>query len=427
MSFRKYAAIAALASVPLMMTLGNSMLIPILPELARELDVQAFQISLIITIYSVVAIILIPIAGYLSDRFGRKKVMIPALTLAAAGGLLSALASSIGDGSYMLVMVGRFIQGAGAAGAFPIVFPLTGDLFKEEEEASSVLGLVETSNTFGKVLSPILGSLIALWAWYMPFYAIPVLSIISAAMILFLIHTPKQESDEEKPKFSAFRKQIKTIFKNEGKWLSGVFISGGAGMFAIFTTLFYLSEQLETQYGYKGVLKGSLLAIPLSALCLASFLTGKWIGEKKTLMKWLSVGGMALLSATSVLCAISPPATLVMWFVWIGIGSIGIGVMLPSMDALITEGIEKEQRGTVTSLYSSMRFIGVAAGPPLAALLMKNGASPVFWTVAGVSLFTVVSILWLIKPESEAKKTKGGGADRFEPKRQSAPAANKMT
>ena len=39
---------------------------------------------------------------------------------------------------------------------------------------------------------------------------------------------------------------------------------------------------------------------------------------------------------------------------------IGIGMALPCLDALITQGIEKEQRGTVTSFYSSMRFIGVA-------------------------------------------------------------------
>lgn len=427
MSLRKYAAIAALASVPLMMTLGNSMLIPILPELSRELGVKAFQISLIITVYSVVAIILIPIAGYLSDRYGRKKVMIPALTLAAAGGLLSALASSMGDGSYMLVLLGRFIQGAGAAGAFPIVFPLTGDLFKEEEEASSVLGLVETSNTFGKVLSPILGSLIALWAWYMPFYAIPVLSIISAAMILFFIHTPKKQSGEEeqeKVKFSAFWAQIKTIFKNEGKWLAGVFISGGAGMFAIFTTLFYLSEQLETAHHFKGVMKGALLAIPLSALCLASYLSGKFIGKRKKLMKWLSVGGMALLSGSSVVCAMFPPSSLTMWFVVIGIGSIGIGVVLPCMDALITEGIEKEERGTVTSLYSSMRFIGVAAGPPLAALLMVNGASPVFWTVGGVSIFTLMAILVLIKPPADSKERKG--SQPYKPKN-AVPGRNRAT
>nr|WP_281378771.1 MFS transporter [Paenibacillus phyllosphaerae] len=418
---RKIAAIAALASVPLMMTLGNSMLIPILPELAKQLGVKSFQISLIITVYSVIAIILIPIAGYLSDRFGRKKVIIPSLIIAAIGGGISAFFASSGDGSYMMVIVGRFVQGIGAAGCFPIIFPLTGDLFQDEKEASSVLGLVETSNTFGKVLSPILGSAIALWAWYMPFYAIPVLSIVSCLLILFFIHVPKTENQTEEPvKFAAFWSGIKKIFKQEGKWLSAVFVSGGAGMFAIFTTLFYLSEQLETQYHYKGIIKGLLLAIPLTALCLASYLSGKFIGEKKNVMKWLSVTGMVMLAVSSLACAMFSPDSLVMWFVWIGIGSIGIGVVLPCMDALITEGIEKEERGTVTSLYSSMRFIGVAAGPPAAALLMDSGSGPVFWTVAAVSVVTLISILWLIRPKASDEGKGNPNRSEFKPQKSGA-------
>ncbi|TFE22597.1 MFS transporter [Cohnella luojiensis] len=52
--------------------------------------------------------------------------------------------------------------------------------------------------------------------------------------------------------------------------------------------------------------------------------------------------------------------------------STGIGAALSSFHALITEGIDKKQRGTVTSLYSSMRFIGVASGPPISALLMQH-------------------------------------------------------
>jgi ACDE family multidrug resistance protein len=55
-----------------------------------------------------VAIILIPLAGYLSDRIGRKKVIIPSLVLVAIGGLVSALGSSLGNGSYLFVLVGRF-------------------------------------------------------------------------------------------------------------------------------------------------------------------------------------------------------------------------------------------------------------------------------------------------------------------------------
>ena len=72
----------ALASVPLVMTLGNSMLIPILPTIEKKLHISSFQVSMIITIYSIVAILLIPIAGYLSDRWGRKMVMVPSLLIA---------------------------------------------------------------------------------------------------------------------------------------------------------------------------------------------------------------------------------------------------------------------------------------------------------------------------------------------------------
>ncbi|WP_326102172.1 MFS transporter [Paenibacillus apiarius] len=68
----KRADLLALSSIPLIMTLGNSMFIPVLPEIRRQLHVSAFQTSLLITSYSVMAILLIPIAGYLSDRLGRK-------------------------------------------------------------------------------------------------------------------------------------------------------------------------------------------------------------------------------------------------------------------------------------------------------------------------------------------------------------------
>ena len=70
---RKKIDLLALASIPLVMTLGNSMLIPVLPMLEEALSITQLQSSLVITIYSIAAIVLIPIAGYLSDKFGRKK------------------------------------------------------------------------------------------------------------------------------------------------------------------------------------------------------------------------------------------------------------------------------------------------------------------------------------------------------------------
>lgn len=66
-------AILSISSIPLVMTLGNSMLIPVLPAMENELSITSFQVSMIITVYSIVAIFLIPIAGFLSDHIGRKK------------------------------------------------------------------------------------------------------------------------------------------------------------------------------------------------------------------------------------------------------------------------------------------------------------------------------------------------------------------
>lgn len=65
-------AIVSISSIPLIMTLGNSMLIPVLPMLEKKLDISKMQSSYIITVYSIVAIFLIPIAGYLSDRYTAK-------------------------------------------------------------------------------------------------------------------------------------------------------------------------------------------------------------------------------------------------------------------------------------------------------------------------------------------------------------------
>ncbi|WP_235941398.1 MFS transporter [Paenibacillus puerhi] len=399
----------AAASVPLIMTLGNSMLIPILPTLQKELKVNSLQISLLITVYSIVAIVLIPLAGYLSDRFGRKKIMIPSLIIAGIGGLLSGTAGWFAGGfTYPMILIGRFIQGIGAAGAAPIVMPLIGDMYSNEREVSKSLGIIETSNTFGKVVSPILGSLLAIWTWYAVFLSIPVFCLVSVLLVIFLIQVPKsdKEKKQERQGFRQFLSSLAAIGRQEGRWLAAIFTIGAVAMLVLFGILFYLSNVLEELFGIDGVLKGVLLAIPLSALCLSSFLTGKWIGENKNLMKWISVIGLALLALALLGIAIIGTNPLWLLFVVIGIGGVGIGAALPCMDALITEGIRKEQRGTVTSLYNSMRFIGVALGPPFVSIGMSRFPQLLFYSLSGLTVIALVYGLFAIKPESAGRNSK---------------------
>nr|WP_256444545.1 MFS transporter [Terribacillus sp. DMT04] len=387
-------AIVALASIPLIMTLGNSMLLPVLPLMEDELGISKLQSSFIITFYSIVAIIFIPVAGFLSDRFGRKVVILPSLIIAGAGGLIAGIFSVVSESPYLWIMIGRILQGVGVAGAAPVVLPLVGDMFEKEEDVSATLGIVETANTLGKVLSPVLGALLAGFLWYLPFYAIPVFCAISFALVLFLIKKPKD--DKKGNDFKTFLESTKATFHKHGGWLTAIFLIGAILMFILFGILFYLSTVLEEKYGMHGIVKGAVLAIPLAALCLASYLTGKWIKSNAKLMKWITFTGIVCAGVITIALYFSKDVIFMMAVFLIA--GIGIGAGLPCLDSLITSNMEKDVRGTITALFSAMRYVGVAAGPPVVALLLQTELIWLIVTFSSTAFIAALLTLKFIKP-----------------------------
>jgi ACDE family multidrug resistance protein len=396
--------IVSMASIPLIMTLGNSMLIPVLPILEEKVGITSFQSSMIITSYSVAAIFLIPVAGYLSDRFGRKKVILPSLIFALIGGLIAGFASWKMDDPYTMIIIGRILQGVGAAGAMPIVLPLVGDLYQDDEEkTSSCLGIIETSNTFGKVLSPILGSVFAAILWFLPFFSISALSLISIALIFFCVKVPKEK--DEPVKFKEFLGNAKKVFKLEGKWLYTVFLNGVLVMLILFGMLFFLSENLEKVHDIKGIKKGFVLAIPLLLLCIASFISGRKIkGNLATIKKLMIICLIAM--SVSIAFVGFTSKKLILLLVVTSIVGIAIGALLPALDAIITENIKKELRGTVSSFYSSSRFIGVAAGPPIMSIVMKNFLNVSYITAGVLGIILMFIVFKFIKIDEIEKSNK---------------------
>lgn len=391
---RKTFDLLAVSSVPLVMTLGNSMLIPVLPLIEKKLRISSFQVSLIITVYSIVAIVLIPIAGYLSDRFGRKVIMIPCLVIAGIGGGVSGWASWQMNDPFNMILVGRVLQGIGSAGAAPVVIPLIGDMFSKDKEITAGLGTIETSNTIGKVLSPIIGATLASFIWYLPFWFIPFFSLISVLLVLFLVKIPEQDTKQQS--VAEFIKCVRDTFAKKGKWLFAIFMIGCIIMFVLFGVLFYLSDTLEKYHQIKGVKKGVFLAIPLLFLSISSFVSGKKIGQQKKMMKYVIAGGMMILALSFV--ALRLQHSFLFLLLFLVFSGIGIGAALPCLDALITEGIKKEERGTITSFYSAMRFIGVAAGPPVYASVMSISDHLVFYLSGGISLVAFLIVLFFINP-----------------------------
>lgn len=402
--------LAALAGVPLIMVLGNSMLIPVLPEMAKSLNVSQMQISLIITLFSVPAGLVIPIAGFLSDQYGRKKVIIPGLFLYALGGLAAgAAALFFKENAFPWILGGRILQGIGAAGTAPIAMAFCGDLWKGKERAKS-LGVIEASNGMGKVTSPILGSLVGLIAWWAIFFFFP---IVIAMVILGIWFLTKEPEAQKEPKgVKQYIKSITKIFKKKSPLLLSSFFAGSAALLILFGVLFYLSDFLEKKYGLDGVIKGAALAIPVLFMSTTSYITGALIKKQVALMKWLVVIGHSLIAASLVTLPIFD--NVFAFFAGISLAGIGTGLVLPCLNTLITSATDKDERGLVTSLYGSVRFLGVAAGPPLFGWLVGLSPDIMFWASAGLAavaagiafIFIKVKALQASQEEDNTSKAK---------------------
>jgi ACDE family multidrug resistance protein len=386
----------AIASIPMVLVLGNSMLVPILPQLQSQLGISRFQSSLVITLFSITAGLIIPISGYMSDRFSRKSVIIPSLIIYGTAGVLAGFGAIWK--SYTIVIIARAIQGIGAAGTASIAMALVGDLYKGATE-SKALGLTEASNGAGKVVSPILGSLLALWAWFAPFFAFPIFCLLSLLAVIFILKEPKKSN--EPPKLGAYIQQIGSILKEKGKWLIPSFFAGSLALFILFGVLFYLSDTLEkAPYEIDGVKKGFVLAIPLLCMVATSYTTGALIKKNGTLMRWLMNIGLSIMTVSLAL-SIFFFDNLYIFIGLLSLSGIGTGLLLPCLNTMITGSVEKEQRGMITSIYSSLRFIGVAFGPPIFEWMMKISNQIVFITVSSLAFITLGLVFFLIKPKGK--------------------------
>jgi len=394
---KKWKEYVALASVPLVLVLGNSMLVPILPDLQREMKITSLQASLVITLFSVAAGLFIPIAGYLSDRYSRKVVILYSLAVYGIAGIAAGFGALWH--SYGLLIASRALQGIGAAGTSSLAMALVGDKYKDGEE-SEALGLIEASNGAGKVVSPIIGSLLALIVWYAPLFAFPIFCAASFAAMLFMIQEP--QADKAKTTVKQYILDIGTLFREKGRWLLSTFVAGSLGLFILFGVLFRLSNVLEgAPYNIDGVAKGGVLAIPLLGLVATAYTTGHYIKNNGILMRRLMMIGLALMGVALVAAALLYRNMYVLMAL-VTLSSIGTGLVLPCLNTLITGSVDRAHRGMITSLYSSLRFFGVAFGPPIFGWLAAKSDMLLYFIVAGLSFAALVIIVLFVHPPKQA-------------------------
>lgn len=374
------------------------MLIPVLPSIQKELHVGLVQVGLLITVFSIPAGIVIPFAGVISDRIGRKKVMFPALLVYGIGGILAGIfAVLFQEKSFPWIIAARIIQGIGAGGTYQLSMALAGDLIQSSER-SQVLGLLEASNGFGKVISPLAGAAIALISWYMPFFVYGVLSIPIAFLIIFLVKEDLQKLQQNIQPIPKYFQSLIDIFKQ--KWVPLIisFISGFLVLFSLFGLLSFYSDILEKQFKIDVFQRGLILAVPVLIMAIAAYILGTVMQKQLSkILKWAVVLGLFLVAAgLGLFC---PCKNVLLFTITSGILGLGTGAVLPSLNTLITSSAPKAERGLVTCLYGTVRFFGVAIGPPLFGLAEKFQKPPVFLTTAAVCILLGLLFLFFVKPD----------------------------
>lgn len=148
--------------------LGTALISPILDTLTGIFAVSPAYIGLLMPAFTAPAIVLIPISGLLTDRFGRKPVLLAGLLLFGTGG--TAIAATT---DFRVVVGLRLLQGIGGAGLVPVLITSIGDLYSGEQEATGQ-GIRFTISGLAQTVFPLLAGILVVIVWFYPFllYAI---------------------------------------------------------------------------------------------------------------------------------------------------------------------------------------------------------------------------------------------------------------
>ncbi len=381
-----------LCAVPFIMVLGNSMLIPVLPQIRGTLNISLFEAGLLITAFSGPAAVVILFAGYLADRYGRKAVLVPALLVYGVGGILAGAAAVLLPVPYAYILAARAIQGAGAGGTYQIAMVWVSDRFGGGER-SQALGLLEAWNGMGKVVSPTAGAAAALLAWFAPFFVYGALALPIALTVLF----GAREAQGIEHDAGSYWSRLRAAVLGGGRSFALSLLAGFTVLFLLFGVLSYASDVMESQYHVGGFQRGLLISLPVAAMAATSYGSGRLLQRQMAgLLRPAVAGGCLLFGAALVAAtAVRSPVLSLGALTCMGIGT---GLTLPALNTLITSSAPPDTRGLTTAFYGMVRFVGVAVGPPAIGLIAPLGRQAALGSAAALALAVGGLCAWALRP-----------------------------
>ncbi len=330
--------------------LGFGIIIPLLPFYAETFGATGFTIGLLATSFSLMQFIFAPVWGRVSDRIGRR----PIILLGLLGSCLSYLAFGLASTLTTLFLARIF---AGIAGAnIPTAQAVVADLTTPENRAKG-MGLVGAAFGLGFIFGPAIGGFLSRYGYAVPAFFASGLSLANFVAAWFLLPEtlkPEHRAVERMGRIDALRAALARphlpLLLVIGFLVVAAF-SGYESTFALFAERTY--GFTASSIGYIFAFVGVILVIVQGALVGRVV---KWIGEHHIVPASLALvaAGLLMIPATTSVAAL---------LVASGVMAVGMGFNNPSLMSLISRYSAAEDQGGVMGLTQSLNSLARIVGP----------------------------------------------------------------
>jgi predicted MFS family arabinose efflux permease len=372
-------ASGALAGIYAVRMLGLFMILPVFALYAEGLaHVTPFLVGLAIGVYGLTqALLQIPL-GMLSDRLGRKPVIVAGLLVFAAGSVLAALSESIYG-----VIAGRALQGAGAIAA--VVLALAADLTREEHRTKvmAIIGLtIGVSFSVALVAGPVLDRWVGVSGI---FWLTALLALVAIGITLMLVPTPAsarvhRDTQAVAGSFGSVLRDAQLLRLDAGIFVLHMVLTAN---FVVLPLLLRDGLGLDSAihwWVYLPVLLAGFFA-------MVPFII---YAEKHRRMKPVFVGAIAVLGIAQLAMAANGGS--LAWLVFaLFVFFAAFNLLEASLPSLVAKMAPPDRKGTAMGIYSSTQFLGIFVGGALGGLLHARFGVP------GVFLLGALgTLIWLV-------------------------------
>ena len=340
--------------------LGVGIVIPILPFYVGSFGASPFVITLLFSSFAFFAFLSSPFLGALSDKIGRRPVLIASISSTAVGWFVFAGANSI-----PLLFLGRIIDGL-AAGNFTVAQGCLVDLAKDERERSTNIGLIGATFGVGLMVGPLLGGLLSTVSHSFPFWCAGILAAVNVVLTyMFLPETHRRRDPKSPISFNplaplaraAADRKLRPLYLT---WIIFAFaISSSQSVFALYGQHAYNFDSFTM--GMIFALTGIFAALNQTVLLRRVWL--KFFTEERLMLVMTSLLGLGFLFFGLDI--------LVLFFVSLPLFATGQSVQRVVITSQVTGRADPLKKGEALGILTSLMSATMVVGPVVGGALFE--------------------------------------------------------